>query len=202
MWNDTALTESGTYTFSGVNDLGCDTITTLELEICLSETLELTGDNNGIINSNSVYSVQDNNGSEFEWILTNGLGIISFGQGENEINIDWLENDGFEKLCVVEKYNCSDLKCIGDTFCLNINVINPLSIPVNDLSVNIFPNPSSNVFNVEFISISDVEILVNNLLAETVYFESTISSGKFNTEIDLSNYSKGVYNQQLKLLMV
>ena len=198
MFNDTALTESGTYTFSGVNDLGCDTITTLELEICLSETLELTGDNNVTINSNSVYSVQDNNGSEFEWILTNGLGIISFGQGDNEINIDWLENDGVEKLCVVEKYNCSDIKCIGDTFCVNINVINPQSITANDMSVNIFPNPSSNVFNVEFISTSDTEILVNNLLAETVYYKSTNSTGKFNTQIDLSHYPKGVYSLTIK----
>ena len=35
-------------------------------------------------------------------------------------------------------------------------------------------------------------------LGEQVYFESVQSVWKFNTQIDLSKYSKGIYNLTLK----
>ncbi len=66
------------------------------------------------------------------------------------------------------------------------------------INVNIYPNPSSNIFNLEFNSDSETEILVTNILGEQVYFESTKSNGEFNTQIDLSNYSKGIYNLTIK----
>jgi hypothetical protein len=77
--------------------------------------------------------------------------------------------------------------------CQNIS-----SISENLIDVNIYPNPSSNIFNLEFNSDSETEILVTNILGEQVYFESTKSIGEFNTQIDLSNYSKGVYNLTIK----
>ena len=65
-------------------------------------------------------------------------------------------------------------------------------------NLNIYPNPSSNIFNLELNSDSKSEIIVTNVLGEQVYFESTKSIGEFNTQIDLSNYSKGVYNLTIK----
>ena len=67
---------------------------------------------------------------------------------------------------------------------------------VSDL--NIYPNPSSNIFNLEFNIDAEAEILVTNVLGEQVHFESIQSIGKYNTQIDLSNYSKGVYNLTIK----
>ena len=61
-----------------------------------------------------------------------------------------------------------------------------------------FPNPSSAVFKIEFYSENETEILVTNILGEQVYFESTNSIGECNTQIDLSNYSKGIYNLTIK----
>ena len=75
---------------------------------------------------------------------------------------------------------------------------NVSSISENDININIFPNPSSNIFNLELNSDSETEILVTNILGEQVYFESVQSVGEFNTQIDLSNYSKGVYNLTIK----
>jgi len=72
------------------------------------------------------------------------------------------------------------------------------SIYENDFKVNIYPNPSSNIFNLEFYSETESEILVTNVLGEQVYFESIQSNGEFNTQIDLSNYSKGIYNLTIK----
>jgi hypothetical protein len=73
-----------------------------------------------------------------------------------------------------------------------------LSIYENDFNVNIYPNPSSNIFNLEFSSDIKSEILVTNILGEQVYFESNKSVGEFITQIDLSNYSKGIYNLTIK----
>ena len=57
---------------------------------------------------------------------------------------------------------------------------------------------SSNIFNLEFNADSETEILVTNILGEQVYFESIKSIGEFNTQIDLSNFSKGIYNLTIK----
>ena len=87
---------------------------------------------------------------------------------------------------------------MGDTICLEVEIKSPNSIVENNLEVNIYPNPSSNIFNLEFKSDSETEILVTNVLGEQVFFELTKSIGEFNTQIDLSNYSKGVYNLTIK----
>ena len=77
--------------------------------------------------------------------------------------------------------------------CQNISSVNE-----NLIDVNIYPNPSSNIFNLELSLDSEAEISVTNILGEQIYFESTQSIGEFNTQIDLSNYSKGIYNLTLK----
>ena len=77
--------------------------------------------------------------------------------------------------------------------CQNISSVNE-----NLIDVNIYPNPSSNIFNLELSLDSEAEIVVTNILGEQVYIESTKSIGEFNTQIDLSNYSKDIYNLTIK----
>ena len=72
------------------------------------------------------------------------------------------------------------------------------SIIENNFEVNIFPNPSSNLFNLEFYSDTKSKIIVTNVLGEQVYIESTKSIGEFSTQIDLSNFSTGIYNLTIK----
>ena len=72
------------------------------------------------------------------------------------------------------------------------------SIDDKENEVKIYPNPSSNIFNLEFNSDYETEILVTNILGEQVYFESIKSIGDISTKIDLSDYSKGVYNLTIK----
>ena len=64
--------------------------------------------------------------------------------------------------------------------------------------MNIYPNPSSNIFNLEFNIDTEAEILVTNVLGEQVHFKSIQSIRKYNTQIDLSNYSVGIYNLTIK----
>ena len=82
--------------------------------------------------------------------------------------------------------------------CLEVELKRPAGVVENNLEVNIYPNPSSNIFNLEFNSDSETKILVTNVLGEQVYFESIQSIGKYNTKIDLSNYSEGIYNLTIK----
>ena len=126
---------------------------------------------------------------------------------ENWTNIDsWTY---FSDDCnpIQDSWNCLNNACIdpmdgsGDFSSLNNceqECQNVSSINETLINVHIFPNPSSNIFNLEFNSGSETEISVTNVLGEQVYFESTQSNGEFNTQIDLSDYSKGMYNLTVK----
>ena len=196
-WNGLIYENSGTYEFDTIATNGCDSTAVLELEICYLDQLEINGPTAAVTSTTSSFSVQDNAGSAFIWSIE-GLGTISSGQFTNEIFIDWSEIEGVTNICVYEKYDCSGLECLGDTVCLEVELKRPTGVVEYNLEVNIYPNPSLNIFNIEFNSDSEIEILVTNVLGEQVYFESTNSIGEFNTQIDLSNYSKGIYNLTLK----
>ena len=107
---------------------------------------------------------------------------------------------------VTDSWNCVNDACIDVLDSSGMyqsleeceSVCNTSSINENNLEVNIYPNPSSNIFNLEFNSDSETEILVTNILGEQVYFESTQTNGEFNTQIDLSKHSKGIYNLTIK----
>ena len=135
----------------------------------------------------------------------------------NNVCVDPMDGSGIysslndcEANCSVvieDSWNCVNDACIdpmdGSGVFLTLNDCEQVCQNVSSISetlidVNIYPNPSSNIFNLEFNSDSETEILVTNILGEQVYIESTQSSGEFNTQIDLSNYSKGIYNLTIK----
>jgi len=140
-----------------------------------------------------------------------GFCIEDVGNIENSGDCIWFSSWGdCEANCfeiIEESYNCVSDACIDpqngygiysslndcEQECSNVS-----SIIENNFDVNIFPNPSSNIFNLEFYLETESEILVTNILGEQVYVESTKSIGEFNTQIDLSNYSKGIYNLTIK----
>ena len=77
---------------------------------------------------------------------------------------------------------------------------NASSIFENNLNIKIFPNPSSNIFNIE-VNIKNIgEILVTNVLGEQIHSESIQSNGKYNTQINLSEFSRSIYNLTIKTL--
>ncbi|MDC3050652.1 T9SS type A sorting domain-containing protein, partial [Flavobacteriales bacterium] len=112
-----------------------------------------------------------------------------------------------ERNIEIVRYNCENGNCIivndasgqfctlneCEQACQNISSLNETLI-----DISIYPNPSSNIFNIEFNTDFETEILVTNILGEQVYIESIKSTGEFNTQIDLSDYSKGIYNLTIK----
>ena len=63
-----------------------------------------------------------------------------------------------------------------------------------DMSFNVYPNPSSGIFNIELPTNNTYDILVTNTLGQVVFSNTT---NDFITSIDLSGFSKGVYTIDL-----
>ena len=68
---------------------------------------------------------------------------------------------------------------------------------INDLEI--YPNPSRDIFNVEFSTdeAQEVEIIVVNSIGQEIFNERVEVEGQYIKQIDLSNYSKGIYNVSL-----
>ena len=65
---------------------------------------------------------------------------------------------------------------------------------INNLDV--YPNPSRDIFNVTFTSedVQDLEVRVINVVGEVVYTESLEQFvGQYTKAIDLATYTKGIY---------
>jgi hypothetical protein len=127
-------------------------------------------------------------------------------QNNSDIFMIFTDSNG-DTVSLQNSWNCVSNSCVdpmdGTGIYSSLNVCEQecqsvSSIIENNFDVNIFPNPSSNIFNLEFDLDSKAEILVTNVLGEQVYVESTNSVEEFNTQIDLSNYSKGIYNLTIK----
>ncbi len=139
------------------------------------------------------------------WDCNNDYACVELSDGSG--NFQSLEECEANCNPIEDSWNCLNDACIDpmdgtgiygslndcEQVCQNISSVNETLI-----NVNIYPNPSLNIFNIEFNSDSETEISVTNVLVEQVYFESTKSNGAFNTQIDLSYYSKGIYNLTIK----
>jgi plastocyanin len=132
------------------------------------------------------------------------LSSTMIGQASFIVNDD--DISGFINCEDLNSWTCDMNECynvengIGEYQSLEECEANCSATSINEtlINVNIYPNPSSNIFNLEFNSDSKSEILVTNALGEQVYIESTKSIGEFKTQIDLSDYSKGIYNLTIK----
>ena len=63
-------------------------------------------------------------------------------------------------------------------------------------NLDIYPNPSRDIFNIRFISekIQDLSVRVINIMGELVYEENAKQFiGEYTKQIDLTDNSKGVY---------
>ena len=73
------------------------------------------------------------------------------------------------------------------------------TITENDIKFNIYPNPSSGVFNIQFNSgDEDVYVTVTNIVGKEVFKQISNSTEQYDTRIDLSTLPKGIYYLTLK----
>jgi hypothetical protein len=180
-------------TVIGVNSAGCTETNILNLTINNAFTSSILGNTQVSYLSTETYNVAQNIGSIFNWYLDNG-GIIINGQTTNSIEVQWGGTSGTYELYVIE----TDIDgCIGDTIFYSVNVSNTTN--VEDLNIDkltIYPNPSKDVFNVEFTSLvsHDLEVRIINSIGEIVYIDNVNNHiGEYSTSISLEKYSKAIY---------
>ena len=109
---------------------------------------------------------------------------------------------------IMGTYNCINDGCIdpmdgSGTFgslndcqqeCQAVSYINE-----QDININIYPNPSSHTFNIElYCENGNLELIVTNVLGKEIFIDKVSTVGQYNTKIDLSGYSKGIYNLSIK----
>ena len=74
-----------------------------------------------------------------------------------------------------------------------------MSTSIEDLNIdklNIYPNPSRDIFNIEFTSLvrQELEVRVINSIGEVVYIDNINNHiGKYINSISLEESSKGIY---------
>ncbi len=62
-------------------------------------------------------------------------------------------------------------------------------------TINIYPNPSNGIFTISFDDNKRYDIIVNNMLGQTVYASSNNTASAL---IDLTSFDKGIYTVELK----
>ena len=116
----------------------------------------------------------------------------------------------FKKIYKKCEKNCETVtwECNNDNECNEINDdsgsylsleecennCNASLIIENNFYLNVYPNPSTNVFNIEMYLDHESKLTLTNFLGKIIYSKEIKTIGQFNTQIDLSNFSKGIYN--------
>jgi len=70
---------------------------------------------------------------------------------------------------------------------------------VNNL--NIYPNPTSGMFNISFITeeVVDLKLMIVDAYGKTILIENNdIFIGEYTKQVDLSEYPKGIYMVQIR----
>ena len=111
-WNNVNYTTSGTYTFSGTNAAGCDSLATLVLNIAPSPFIvgTLTGPTNAcsFMGPNALtatYSIDVTNAGSIVWNVPATATILS-GQGTSSIALKYLSNFGSGSVSVTVSSPC------------------------------------------------------------------------------------------------
>jgi hypothetical protein len=168
-WNGQTYTQSGTYTFTTSNANGCDSVATLNLTINSIPNAVATG---------SGATLTSSTGSSYQWI---DCGSNSPIQGATAQTYTALENGSYAVI-VTNAAGCSDTS--------NCVVVDQIGlVEISKIDVNVNPNPSSGIFNIDFNSPIHCTLNVLDASGRVVY-SSEISD---DTTIDLSFAMTGIY---------
>ncbi len=197
-WNGQLYTESGVYEFATVDQNGCDSLAVLNLDICDLDELSINGPDDVQVESITSYSVQSNPSSTYQWSVSS-LGTIVSGQGTNTISVEWSNIEGLTSICVTETNNCSNITCIGDTLCLDVEVVKPSSVNEYDTNfINVYPNPLTNQSKIEFYNPNSEEVNVSIIDSRGRVVRTYAKIKSDNLIIKKEELSNGLYYIELK----
>lgn len=173
----TESNNSATHVLAGASANGCDSIVTLDLTI--TSSLDLTVEE--VVNSSNdlVLIAQETNAS-YQWLDCNdGLAPIA---GANNQTLMPIANGSYAVR--VSKGACTDT-----TNCVDVLTLSTEEITLEN-KLNIYPNPSNGIFNVEGYGDHATSIIVLDALGRKV-LDKVISES--TTVVDLTNMKQGVY---------
>ena len=159
----------GVYVDNFITSNGCDSTAILNLSVLPVQTV--------IINLNSNELEAD--------VITGSATSYLWNTGEATQSITPISSGTF--WVVVTDIN----NCISDTAYYNYNSTS--LIDVLKSSINIYPNPTIGMVNVEFFNTSTTSIILQNVLGERLAEVTYSDKGTINTQFDLSNFAKGIY---------
>ena len=161
-------TQAGNYieTFLSVNN--CDSIISTTIDVSYVDV---------IINWNSNELVAD--------VITGSATSYLWNTGEATQSITPISYGTY--WVVVTDVN----NCISDT--AYYNYTSTSLIDVLKSSINIYPNPTIGMVNVEFFNTSTTSVILQNVLGERLAEITYGEKGTINTQFDLSNFAKGIY---------
>lgn len=126
--------------------------------------------------------------SDFMYDHYDNITYIATGMGKGDsdnfviINVDESKNLDYELICL----NNEELYCFGDL--TDYQISNSEHITTNQ-SINLYPNPVSDVLNIDGNNISKIELL--NTYGAKVYGINNIRD--FQIKINMSNFESGIY---------
>jgi hypothetical protein len=163
-----------------ISTTGCDSIVNNMYIINYSPEIEMFVD--FFNNSLTAQTFNDDNSYQFSW-----------NTDENTQTIG-TDTNGIYSVTVTDSISlCSSTSSINVSW-LDVSSINGDSEFVNDFKI--YPNPSFDIFNIELNvqNFQEIEIRVVNSIGQQIYLERVEVEGVYREQLDLSNYSKGVYN--------
>ena len=175
-WNGQTYTQSGAYTFNGTTQFGCDSTATLNLVI------EDLPSNLNVTLNGGTFTATGSNVSNYSWIDCATNTSIPF---QNAATFTPTSSGSY---AVVVSNNCG-----ADTSTcepIEVNGLSDVALPI----INVYPNPSSGIFNVfSEMEITFLEIL--DLKGAVIY--SSKPNGNLAT-LDLRFQADGIYVLKLR----
>jgi hypothetical protein len=172
-WNGQTYTQSGTYTYTSTNANGCDSTATLILTINQIPTATATG-NGAVLTSSTA--------SSYQWI---DCATNSPIQGATSQNYTATENGSYAVI-VTNSTGCSDT-----SNCVTVQTIGTNELSKFDINVN--PNPSTGVFNIDFVSPMETRLTVLDASGRIIHTMDLSN----DTVLDLTSVVTGIYYLQL-----
>ena len=169
--------QSGIYSDYFISSNGCDSIITTNLTVYSEIVLSLSQNGNNILadvlSGTAPYYYEWSNGEIF---FSNEMTPLFNG-------IYWV-------------IITDDNGCDSDTSFINVDWLPTSVIDLNLDQFNVYPNPSKDIFNIEFISLKnqDLKLKIVNSIGEIIYNENIINhKGIYNTGLNLTKHSKSIY---------
>ena len=159
-------------------------------------------DNDGVCNYNEIEGCTDETACNFNILATDDDGSCTFadtgydcdGFCLSDLDEDGIcdDNDNCPDVYNPEQEDLDEPGGSGDA-CDGIGLSED-----DNVSINIFPNPVSSNLNIIYSSnnVSDIKIKLMNSLGQIVFNENYLSNSKIELQIDLRNYSSGLYQVQ------